>query len=431
MRILIITYGSRGDVQPYVALGKGLMAAGHRVLLATSERFQDFVRSHGLEYGFMNDDLLAIIDTPQGKELIENTTNLFEIIRQNIKLSRQVGPMAEAAMRESWEAAREFRPDYILYHAKAGAAPHIAEKLGIDCALATPIPMFVPTSAYPFLVFPSWKLGGWYNRLSYHVINRLHGIFLGRYARKFRDEIGLPALRRLDMLKSANGTDIPVLHAFSEAVLPRPSDWPESAVVTGYWFLDEGEDWEPPDRLRAFLNSGDRPVYIGFGSMAGRHPERLAKIAVEALQRAGLRGIIAKGWGGLQAADLPESILSIDAAPHDYLFPRMAGVVHHGGAGTTAAGLRAGKPSIVVPFFGDQPFWGNRVRELGAGPKPIPQKKLRAERLVVALQEATMNSNIIEAAAEIGRKIRTEDGVAKAVFQIEKWATASISAGSK
>ncbi len=165
--------------------------------------------------------------------------------------------------------------------------------------------------------------------------------------------------------------------------------------------------------------------------MAGRHPERLAKIVVEALQRAGLRGIIAKGWGGLQAADLPQTILSIDAAPHDWLFPRMAAVVHHGGAGTTAAGLRSGKPSVVVPFFGDQPFWGNRVHELGAGPKPIPQKKLTAERLVVALQEATLNSNIIEAAAEIGRKIRTEDGVAKAVFQIEKWATASDSAGSK
>lgn len=425
MNILIITYGSRGDVQPYVALGRGLADAGHRVTVATAARFRDFVTEHGLEYGYMNDDLLALLDTPQGKDIIENTTNVFHVIRHNIKLSRQVQPTARALMRESWDVARELEPDYILYHAKAGAAPHIAEKLGIGCALATPIPMFVPTSERPFLVLPELKLGGWYNRLSYRIINRLHGVFMGKHVRAFREEIGLSPLRTFDLLKTAAGADIPVLHAFSEQVLPRPSDWPQSAYVTGYWFLDDGSDWTPPDRLQAFLDAGERPVYIGFGSMAGRHPERLAKFAVEALERTGLRGVIATGWGGLKVEDLPKTVCKIDSAPHDWLFPRMAAVVHHGGAGTTAAGLRAGKPALVVPFFGDQPFWGRRVHELGAGPKPIPQKKLTVERLSAALVEATTDQAMRERAEGIGRKIRSEDGVSTAVALVEKLAATS------
>lgn len=420
MKILITTYGSRGDVQPYVALGKGLQDAGHHVILATSERFRDFVEDHRLEYGYMNDELLAIIDTDQGKDLLENTTNIFDVVKQNIKLSKQVKPLQKAQLRETWEIAESFKPDFILYHPKAAASPHIAEKLGIGCALATPIPMFVPTSERPFLVLPDLKLGGWYNRLSYRIITSLTEVFLGKYIKDFRNDISLPTLKEFDFLKTGDGRAIPVLHAYSEAVLPRPSDWPDSSYVTGYWFLDGEANWKPPQDLQAFLEAGAPPVYVGFGSMAGRNPERLAKTVVEALQLTGMRGIVATGWGGLTPEALPDTIFKIENAPHDWLFPRVSVVVHHGGAGTTGAALRAGKPSVVVPFFGDQPFWGRLVHFLGAGSKPIPRKKLTADKLSTAINVAISNPDIQGEAENIGEKIRHEDGIGNAVAVIEE-----------
>jgi len=419
MNILIISYGSRGDVQPYIALGKGLQSAGHQVTLATSCRFKDFVESHGLDYGEMSDELLSIIDTDQGKEMLESTTNLWDVLKQNIKLSKQLKPLQKAQFQEIWELAKAINPDCIVYHPKAGAAPHIAEKLGIPCVLGTPIPMFVPTSERPFLVLPEWKLGGWYNRLSYKIIASLTKLALGGYVRDFRQEIGLTPLKKYDLLKTGDGVDIPVLHAYSEAVLSRPKDWPDTAYVTGYWFLDDESDWTPPADLVNFLRAGEPPVYIGFGSMAGRHPQQLAKLVIEALEIAGVRGIIATGWGGLNVDKLPDSIFKIDSAPHEWLFPRMVAVVHHGGAGTTGAGLRAGRPSVIVPFFGDQPFWARTVYSLGVGPKPVPKKKLTAVKLAAAISEAVTNAEIQRKAQAIKARISQENGVANAVAIIE------------
>ncbi|WP_425418136.1 nucleotide disphospho-sugar-binding domain-containing protein [Oricola indica] len=422
MKALIITYGSRGDVQPYLALALGLKESGHEVVLATSERFRAFVEEHGLRYGHMSDDLLAIIDTDKGKDLLEKGSSIVQVVKSSIEMSRQIAPMQRALMAESWEVARDFGPDIIVYHSKAVAAPHIAEKLGIPCVHATPIPMFLPTRAFRFTVLPDWKLGGWYNRASYWPILFLTNRVLGRYTRDFRKRLDLPPVRSFDIRRMSDGSDIPILHGHSEAVLPRPADWPDSAHVTGYWFLDAEKDWTPPSQLTAFLEAGPPPVYVGFGSMAGRDPQRLAHIVVDALQEAGLRGVMASGWGGLKTGELPDTILQIDEAPHAWLLPRMAAVVHHGGAGTTAAGLRAGKPTVIVPFFADQPFWGGLVHEIGAGPKPLGQKKLTAAKLAGALREATGSQEIAETAARIGEEIRAEHGVANAVALIERYA---------
>jgi sterol 3beta-glucosyltransferase len=222
------------------------------------------------------------------------------------------------------------------------------------------------------------------------------------------------------------GEPVPVLHGYSEHVLPRPADWPDGALVTGYWFLESDATWQPPDRLRDFLAAGDPPVYVGFGSMAGADPRRLARVVAEATRRAHVRGLLAIGWGGLDAGDLPDSVLAIDEAPHDWLFPRVAAAVHHGGAGTTAAALRAGRPSVICPFIGDQPFWGRRVRALGAGSDPIPQKRLTAENLAAAIREVTTNPAIGRRSRELGERIRGEDGVANAVSALRsalaRWA---------
>jgi sterol 3beta-glucosyltransferase len=172
---------------------------------------------------------------------------------------------------------------------------------------------------------------------------------------------------------------MPILYGFSPSVIPAPSDWNGNTFITGYWFVDESENWQPPTALLDFLQSGSPPVYIGFGSMSNRNPEQTADLVIQALALTNQRAILLSGWSGLQKANTPDSIFMIDSIPHSWLFPRVSAVVHHGGASTTAAGLKAGVPSVIIPFFGDQPFWGQRVADLGVGPKPIPRKKLTAE----------------------------------------------------
>ena len=202
--------------------------------------------------------------------------------------------------------------------------------------------------------------------------------------------------------------------------MPRPPDWPEHVRISGSWFLDGEETWAPSAELAGFLDAGPPPVYVGFGSMSGQAPGQLVDTVVEALRRTGRRGLLATGWGGLRPGDLPASVHVVDEAPHDWLFPRMEAVVHHGGAGTTAAGLRAGRPTVVCPFSMDQPFWGRRVHEAGAGPQPVFQKHLTAPALATAIREATETPSIQRAAEALGRRIRSENGVQRAVDLIEQ-----------
>ncbi|WP_188527609.1 glycosyltransferase [Sinisalibacter lacisalsi] len=417
MKILIMSYGTRGDVQPYLALGRGLQARGHAVTIATAGRFEGFVTSHGLGFAPLSDEMLAVLDTPQGREMLENTENALQSLFRMVSMLPQVGPMQRALVEDCWAAAEATQPDLILFHPKAYAAPAIAEKLGVPVILALLMPLLVPTASAPMMSFPDLRMG-WWNRATYRLARRLIGLSARKYVRETRSVHGLPKQRRFDIACSADGRPIPVLHAVSPSVLPPPPDWPDWARMSGYWFLDE-QDWTPPPALSDFLAAGPPPVYVGFGSMAGRFPNRLAHAVVEALGQAGLRGVIATGWGGLEPADLPETIHRIDAAPHDWLFPRMAAVVHHGGAGTTAAAIRAGRPQVVVPFFGDQPWWGAKVHGLGLSPAPIPQKKLTAAKFADALRKATGDETIAAAAAQLGATVRKEDGVAQAIADIE------------
>jgi sterol 3beta-glucosyltransferase len=328
--------------------------------------------------------------------------------------------MQQSLLQDCWDAARESSPDLIIFHPKAYGGPHFAEKIGVPSIMALPIPMIVPTAEHPHMGFPDWKLGGWYNRMTYSFVNGLMGLSAGKHVNAWREAHGLSPQKRFDILHTTDGKDIPVLHGFSRHVVPQPSDWPKTASTTGYWFLDESDGWSPPAELEAFLEAGPPPVYVGFGSMAGRDPRRLTEAVISALQQAGVRGILATGWGGLKAGVLPKAILQIDQIPHAWLFPRMAALVHHGGAGTTAAALRAGRPSVFVPFFGDQHFWGWRVHTLGAGSQPIPQKKLTVEKLATAIEDVTSNPAIRSKAEDLGGKIRSEDGIGNAVKVIER-----------
>jgi len=422
MRILLATIGSRGDVQPFVALGVGLRAAGHDVTVCTSTRFESFVNAHGLAYAYLSDELIALLDTAEGRGAVEDMGSFFSGVKAAVKLLRRTGPIQRDLMNDGWAAARDARPDVIVYHSKMGGTPHYADKLGIPCVLAMLFPQFVPTTEFPSLGFPN--LSRRFNRMSYRVVMTIANRIGGKYVKAWRAENGLPSMPRgTDLLHRTDGSRIPVMHAVSPHVVPPPADWPDGVVSSGYWFLDRFGDSKAPDDLESFLSSGSKPVYVGFGSMAGRNPKKVTAIVVDALRQTGLRAVLASGWGGLSPDELPDSVFLIDAVPHDWLFPRVAAVVHHGGAGTTAAGLRAGRPTVICPFFGDQPFWGRRVHELGAGPMPIPQKRLTAARLADALRTATTDPEITRRAEALGAAIRAEDGVRNAVRIIERVAS--------
>jgi sterol 3beta-glucosyltransferase len=379
------------------------------------------VSGHGLSYAYTNNDLVELLESDEGREAIENMTTPWGLFATARRLMKQLAPTMRAMLVEGWEAAQSADPDVLVCHPKALGCVHYAEKLGVPVIIASPFPQFVPTSEFPSVGFPEWKLGGWYNKLTYAFVRKVAKALGKKYIREWRASQGMPPQPSgTDILHSSAGDLIPIMHGYSAHVVPRPSDWPATAVVTGYWFLDRQDDWQPDADLEDFLAAGDPPVYVGFGSMAGRHPRRVTNIVVGALQRSNKRGIVATGWGGLEADDLPDTIHKIDSVPHDWLFPRVAAVVHHGGAGTTAAGLRAGCPTIVCPFFGDQPFWGRRVRDLGAGTAPIPQKKLTIENLSNAILEVTSNPAMRANAQAVAEKIRTEDGVARAVEFVER-----------
>jgi UDP:flavonoid glycosyltransferase YjiC (YdhE family) len=212
----------------------------------------------------------------------------------------------------------------------------------------------------------------------------------------------------------------PFIYGFSEYVVPRQNDWHPAHHITGYWFLNQADDWSPPSGLIDFLARGAQPISIGFGSMSGRVARRLADLTVESVALAQQRAILIGGWAAAHERDLPNHIYAIESAPHDWLFPRVAAVMHHGGAGTTAAGLRAGIPSVIIPFMGDQPYWGERIHALGVGPKPILQKALTARRLADAITQAITEEEIKQRAAILGEKIRAEDGVANAVELVKR-----------
>jgi sterol 3beta-glucosyltransferase len=412
MRILISTFGTQGDIQPFIALGEGLRSAGHAVTVCTAAGYSDQVAGHGLATAAMHDDLLDL------------TRALLEVRGGALAQVRRLGRMAPAMrlmLEDEWRAAQAVRPDAIVYHPKMLGSYHIAEKLGVPVAMALPLPLSTPTRAFPYPFLTGVRLGPRFNRLSYRVNTLAAAAFAG-LTNAFRVRtLALPPRRRFaDPLVRADGAPVPVLYPYSPALLPTPDDFPPHVHVTGAWFVDRPAAWRPDPALERFLAAGPPPVYVGFGSMGAQGATARARMVLEALARSGQRGLLALGWGGLRADRLPDTVAATEAVPHDWLFPQVAAVVHHGGAGTTAAGLRAGRPTVICPFLGDQPFWGALVHARGVGPRPIAQHRLTARRLAAAIAAAVHDPAMRRRAAALGVRMQAEQGVATAVGVIER-----------
>jgi len=409
MHVTVLTYGSRGDVEPFVALGRGLLQAGHSVRLAAPQPFEAFVTAHGIDFVGLPGDPNRLV-----QDLVDEAGGNWW--RMTAVMSRFVVPLA-VRVAEQARAACDGAQIIIHSFLLTAAGHQAAQDLGVLDVSAQFFPIFASTAEFPGVVFPDLPLGAFYRRLSHWVIAQTFwqgGRILYGWVRKSNP--GLPPLTRWPF-SPQNVRRPPLLYAFSPAVIPPPADWPGDTQVTGYWFLDDHGEWQPPRHLVDFMDAGPAPVSITFGSTSTRKRGELTEKVAGALAASGLRGVlVGAGW---DSNDLPRNILTLETVPYGWLFPRMSAVVHHGGAGTTGAGLRAGIPNIVVPFTSDQPFWGRRVHDLGVGPAPIPARKLSVERLASALVEATSSAKMRASAEVVGRRIRAEDGVSRAIKIIE------------
>lgn len=414
LRITCLTIGSRGDVQPYIALCKGLLADGHRPKIATHREFESWVRKHGIDFAPVEGDPAELM-----RICVENGMFTYSFLKEaSVKFRGWIDELLSSA----WQACQD--TDLLIESPSAMAGIHIAEALHVPYFRAFTMP-WTRTRAYPHaFAVPDHKMGGAYNFITYVMFDNVFWkAIAGQVNRWRKKELGL----RSTNLDKMQPNKVPFLYNFSPSVVVPPIDYSDWIRVTGYWFLDEASDWTPPPALTDFISrarqDGKKIVYIGFGSIVVSDPAALTARVVESVLKADVRCILSKGWSdrlGNQNASVPEvplppEIHQIKSAPHDWLFQQIDAACHHGGAGTTGASLRAGIPTIIKPFFGDQFFFGSRVEDLGVG---ICMRKVNTTVFSRALWEATQSERMIVKARVLGERIRKENGVANAIQAI-------------
>ena len=410
IRITLLTTGSRGDTQPFISLAVYLKSQGHSVILGAKPDFAELIGQFGIEFAPLGRPFKSFV---VGGEEIMESGNFAKVFSYMYKQRKLIG---ENLLEDAYSAS--IGSDAIIFKYSWSAGFLIAEKLNVPHAGIMFFPI-TPTAEYPSFTLGKGKDRGRFINAFLMCLGGPYFAWLYQHAanNKFRrDTLGLKPISYNKSYRSMINDKMPLFYTYSPELMPKPSDWPEHIYVTGNWPPLPPPEWAPPADLVSFLDSGPAPVYIGFGSMTST-AERTLKIILEALDIAGKRGIILSGWAGIGngAVKLPETVYRTDDVYHQWLFPKMAAIVHHGGAGTTASGLYCGVPTIITPFTLDQFGWGGRVHALGAGPAPIPFNELTAGRLASAIIEATTNENIRKRAQELSDIIKRENGLQKTV----------------
>ncbi|MER6443773.1 glycosyltransferase [Streptomyces venezuelae] len=402
MRILIATAGSRGDVAPYTGLGAALREAGHEVALAATGAFAPLAEEAGLQFRPLPADPRAHGDVQDKRALMRAAAAFIADLGEGFA-----------------DAVAEGTDLLLLSATTAPLGWHVAEATGIP-SLGAYLQPTAPTGDFPPTVTGTRSLGRLGNRTAGRFALRMTDRVFTPAVVRLRERLELPPLSATRMRRRQDACAWPVAHGFSTALLPRPADWSPHLRVTGAWWPYVVPGRRLPGELEDFLAAGPPPVLTGFGSMAAGEGERLSEIAVRALRRAGLRGVLQSGSAGLAAEG--DDVLTVGDVPHALLFPRLAAVVHHAGAGTAAAALRAGIPSVAVPVAADQPFWANRLAAIGAAPPPIPHRTLTAERLATALTAAVRDPSYARASAAASRHMAVENGTDAVVTAVRRLA---------
>ena len=406
MNIAILTTGTRGDTQPYIALALELRKSGHRVRIAASEAFEGFITQYDLDFHPTRGDVTKIAASAAASKARGADNPLKFFLSLNDKTLRA---LLVAVMEDLFRACHG--ADVIVYHPGAAIGYFAAQHLKIPSILASPFPMGV-TKDYPALLFyDTLRLGPGFNYATHKLFQQGFWLAVRSPIREFwKQEFGHGPENLACPFGKQTTKQLPTVMSCSKHVFPT-TGLPEHVHQTGYWFLDDEPDWAPSAELVAFLEAGPPPVYVGFGSLSDVGTAKsTTELVLAALQQSGQRGVLATGWNGMETvAGVQDGVFVLDSAPHAWLFPRMAAVVHHGGAGTTAAGFRAGVPTIVIPHANDQFAWGRRAWELGVGPQPIPRRKLTPDKLAAAIQSA-LTEPVQAAAHALGTKIQGENG---------------------
>lgn len=413
-RIAIFTLGSRGDVQPFLALALALQTEGHQVTFVAPLNFERRIKSYDLEFVPIPIDINAMGEKSSVKDLLDHGWRFWRVIATFKNLWDDIQAGLHSTGRILAEASRAH--DLIISHPLlAPFSMTIRETQKIPVLFASPVPIN-PTAVFPSAMSPVLPIDHpRYNPFSYYLAFRLIFSLVLAPANAYRQSIGLKKYQMGDFISAFFKEEI--LYAFSPHFVPPVPEWGANVQPVGTWTLPPKADWTPPDDLEAFLAAGDAPVYIGFGSMKVGNPGKVSAIIAEGLKLAGRRGILQVGWANLHYHD--EHVLTIADCPHEWLFPQMAAIVHHGGAGTTHAALRAGKPMLVVPLFGDQFFWAKQSVKIGVGVPFIPIQKFNAQRFADALRQLD-SPQLMQRAAELGALARAEDGVQASLPIIEQ-----------
>lgn len=419
MRITVFSIGTQGDVRPFVALALGLQAQGHEVCIASGKSCEALVRRFGISYAPLTADFLEwMANDPKALQKGLNPLKFVRTARQ--ALAEMSVDWAEQGLAAAKGA------DLLLGNGMVSVlAASLGESLSIP-VVETHLQPVTPCGDIPPMMLkpPKRPLPGRLNLALYHSLRVLTWQMLSAAYSPLRRALGLDAIPWYGPYFRRDRVNHRLLYGFSPTLVTPSSSWPDSVRVAGNWFLDEGQNWQAPTKLAHFLATSpadSKPVYIGFGSMLSTETDEFSKIIYQAIKQSGQRAVVATGWGGLEASLLDDDdICVIDAAPHDWLLPQMSMAIHHGGVGTTAAALRAGIPSVVIPFFGDQPFWAWRLNQLGVAPPGLTRKNITVEQLLAAIH-FNLDEAVVRRAAALGDQMRSEDGVRVAIDQLTAW----------
>ncbi len=408
-----MTLGTRGDVQPYVALSQELIKNGHSAVICTGESFKGFIEEHGVCFRKAESDLMALLMTKEGKEIMEGGLKNF---RAAIKYSKEViNPLFRKSLDDFWESAQG--ADIIIYHPKVLAAVDMAHALGIICISMPLVPITYPITEFPNIAVSStWNFGKIFNKLTYKIIE-MADISNIKEINDFREKtLGL-GKRKSGVFAYKNGdTYIPIIYPVSPALFKDVKSWNDRVFLPGFFYLDTKEEMLD-EEVEKFIEKGKKPIVVSFSSMPLKQPEIFKKKLIEALYKTDNRAVILVGTSGMDFKN-DDNVLSIKKAPHNLLFKKAMGIIHHGGVGTMAEALRSGVPQIIIPFSVDQPFWANRLYKLGYALKPLYEKTLATSDLISAFKEM-QSEKYVKSAKEIKDIVLKENGVKEAVAYIE------------